>query len=283
MWYFVGILRWLHRRRQASEKKQLETLQKSQKETLEELKKRTKFDKTKSLIEKYEGTPRRSGSGTGLADLGSGTPATQSGLRRPPPFVTPSKMAPGSAPSTPATPANLPGSLMSPPAPVPRPALIVGIDSSLRAAVPPGPPSAGTTYDTPRAWYDKLFDALIGPPEGPNSKYALICSKCFAHNGLALAEEFDDIRGSLEYESQRGGSYPAFFLHQNSTASVANILTLVARGSTTPAKTRSTADVPEARVQSIMSPQARRSRVCHQDHSRLVRRAAKKRMIPPRV
>lgn len=28
----------------------------------------------------------------------------------------------------------------------------------------------------------------------PNNKYALICGKCFAHNGLVVKEEFDTIR-----------------------------------------------------------------------------------------
>lgn len=71
------------------------------------------------------------------------------------------------------------------------------LDSSLRSpGIPPGAPlaQAPLAYDAPKAWYDKLFDALIGPAEGPNSKYALICSKCYAHNGLAVAEEFEDIR-----------------------------------------------------------------------------------------
>jgi hypothetical protein len=69
------------------------------------------------------------------------------------------------------------------------------LNPNLRIAPPAlAPPTVLPAYDTPKAWYDKLFDALIGPAEGPNSKYALICSKCFAHNGLAVAEEFEDIR-----------------------------------------------------------------------------------------
>lgn len=43
---------------------------------------------------------------------------------------------------------------------------------------------------------DKVADALLGVSgeETPNSKYALICGKCFAHNGLVVKEEFDTIR-----------------------------------------------------------------------------------------
>lgn len=42
-------------------------------------------------------------------------------------------------------------------------------------------------------WYDKLIDALVGDA-GPETKYALICAHCFAHNGLVLKEEYDIIR-----------------------------------------------------------------------------------------
>ena len=44
-----------------------------------------------------------------------------------------------------------------------------------------------------RHWYDKLVDVIVGD-EGPDTKYALICENCFAHNGLALAQELDDVR-----------------------------------------------------------------------------------------
>lgn len=44
---------------------------------------------------------------------------------------------------------------------------------------------------------DKVADALLGvaPDEGsPSSKYALICARCFAHNGLVPPQDFDFIR-----------------------------------------------------------------------------------------
>ena len=44
-----------------------------------------------------------------------------------------------------------------------------------------------------RQWYDKLVDALVGE-EGPETKYALICQHCFAHNGLVLPQEIAHIR-----------------------------------------------------------------------------------------
>lgn len=42
-------------------------------------------------------------------------------------------------------------------------------------------------------WYDKLVDALVGDV-GPETKYALICIHCNAHNGLVLPQEMDTIR-----------------------------------------------------------------------------------------
>ncbi|KAL9547086.1 hypothetical protein MBANPS3_006334 [Mucor bainieri] len=42
-------------------------------------------------------------------------------------------------------------------------------------------------------WYDKLVDALVGDV-GPETKYALICVHCNAHNGLVLPQEVDTIQ-----------------------------------------------------------------------------------------
>lgn len=43
---------------------------------------------------------------------------------------------------------------------------------------------------------DKFADALIGvsADDQPFNKYALICAKCYAHNGLVPRDEFDTIR-----------------------------------------------------------------------------------------
>lgn len=60
------------------------------------------------------------------------------------------------------------------------------------------PPAASTPV--PRTLIDKLADALLGviPSDdagnGVNNKYALICAKCYGHNGLVIKEEFDFIR-----------------------------------------------------------------------------------------
>lgn len=49
-----------------------------------------------------------------------------------------------------------------------------------------------------KLWYDKLADALLGDDESPvnpaATRYALICQKCFAHNGLVKEEMWEDAR-----------------------------------------------------------------------------------------
>ena len=37
----------------------------------------------------------------------------------------------------------------------------------------------------------QVVDFLLG--EGPGKRYALICSACFSHNGMALQDEFEYI------------------------------------------------------------------------------------------
>lgn len=47
-----------------------------------------------------------------------------------------------------------------------------------------------------RQWYDKLADAVLGD-EGSDSnvpRYALICEKCFAHNGLVKESVWEETR-----------------------------------------------------------------------------------------
>lgn len=52
-----------------------------------------------------------------------------------------------------------------------------------------------TAPNQPKTFIDKIADALLGGDEqSPASKYALICQKCFAHNGLVLKDEVMDVR-----------------------------------------------------------------------------------------
>lgn len=49
-----------------------------------------------------------------------------------------------------------------------------------------------------RKWYDRFADALLGDDElnmnNASTRYALICQKCFTHNGLVKEEELEDAR-----------------------------------------------------------------------------------------
>lgn len=50
-------------------------------------------------------------------------------------------------------------------------------------------------------WYDKLADAILGDDDDQSatvatSRYALICQKCFAHNGLVKENVWEDTRQS---------------------------------------------------------------------------------------
>ncbi|PJF18508.1 hypothetical protein PSACC_01671 [Paramicrosporidium saccamoebae] len=57
------------------------------------------------------------------------------------------------------------------------------------ASPPPPPPAAAPT---PLTWLDRLVDAIIG--DDRSTRYALICPRCFSHNGLARPEEFEILR-----------------------------------------------------------------------------------------
>lgn len=48
-----------------------------------------------------------------------------------------------------------------------------------------------------KQWYDKLADAILGDDDSTSaaaSRYALICQKCFAHNGLVKESLWEDAR-----------------------------------------------------------------------------------------
>jgi len=49
-----------------------------------------------------------------------------------------------------------------------------------------------------KQWYDRIADAILGDedvaPASPSSRYALICEKCFAHNGLVKESLWEDAR-----------------------------------------------------------------------------------------
>lgn len=54
---------------------------------------------------------------------------------------------------------------------------------------PPGPPMARPVLPRERSIMDRMVEYLLG--DGPQNRYALICSECHSHNGMAIKEEFE--------------------------------------------------------------------------------------------
>ncbi|KZO94282.1 hypothetical protein CALVIDRAFT_501904 [Calocera viscosa TUFC12733] len=162
--------------RASSEEARLKSLLVEQKAKIAEIKKKTNYDSTRNLLEKYGETSAR--------------PEVQpSPLRqRGPPGALP-----GTQPSTPLRQMGTPV-IGTPNRGVPRP-------------LPPYLQPSGSNLPPPqtRKWYDTLADALLGPDEQAASreKYALICAKCFNHNGLVSPAEWDDV----QYKCPRCGHF----------------------------------------------------------------------------
>lgn len=52
-------------------------------------------------------------------------------------------------------------------------------------------------FNADRSMLERLTDLLLG--DGPDSRFALICTKCYAHNGMALPDEFAHITFRCPY------------------------------------------------------------------------------------
>ncbi|KAG6829421.1 hypothetical protein H0H92_004567 [Tricholoma furcatifolium] len=143
---------WYERKGNAEEKT-LQQLLKEQRLKVEEIKKKTNYYTTRDLLQRYDDSP-------GAHQKGPAIPAQLGTPRR--------SIQASNGNSTP----SLSASTSKPPTPL-----------------PPATP-------TRKQWYDKLADALLGDddhsPSASTSKYALICEKCFAHNGLVKESMWAD-------------------------------------------------------------------------------------------
>ncbi|KIK39895.1 hypothetical protein CY34DRAFT_807743 [Suillus luteus UH-Slu-Lm8-n1] len=135
------------------EEKTLRVVTQKQRAKVEEIKKKTNYDSTRSLLEKY-------------AD-----PSTP--IRR---------LQPPSQPRTPLS-TNPQAHMQTP----------VVQQSNLPLQLSPTPQPIQPTR---KQWYDKLADAILGDEESSMnvaaSRYALICQKCFSHNGLVKESVWED-------------------------------------------------------------------------------------------
>ncbi|KAF9476787.1 hypothetical protein BDN70DRAFT_881978 [Pholiota conissans] len=149
---------WYMRKGDAEEKT-VKELMKKRREKVEEIKKKTNYYSTRDLIQKYDevtpsATPLRQRLPVGQI------PQTPQGRPIPnaPNTVNPRMQTPGASAAS-----------FSPVTPLPPPR---------------------------KQWYDKLADALLGEDDpniaSPSSRYALICEKCFMHNGLVKESMWED-------------------------------------------------------------------------------------------
>lgn len=163
---------WYNRKGNAEEKS-LAALKQARRNKVEDFKKRTNYYETRELLERYEDRPS---TGFPLArPIDDPSSRRQSQLFP----ATPQRAVSVVPPNTPNTPVNLRNQPISP-----------GLQRQL-AQTPqqPLPPPR-------KLWYDKLADALLGDDESSmnpvTSRYALICQKCFAHNGLMKEDMWED-------------------------------------------------------------------------------------------
>ncbi|KAG0040448.1 hypothetical protein BGZ82_002532 [Podila clonocystis] len=210
------------KRAQTNEESQLNLLRADQRLKVEELKKKTAYYSTKTLLERYDPSSQQQRvSGTRPGPDGKLVPPTQNGQRP----MQPNMMDPGLRQRSGLGVTNSQGGLlgMGPQGQGQgqgqgRP---MGMSSGMQppggnmhtprgpqGPFPPQPnhqnqqfnhghPGDGSSPhgspNTEKHWYDKIVDVIVGD-EGPDTKYALICGQCFAHNGLALPQEIDDIQ-----------------------------------------------------------------------------------------
>lgn len=179
IYYTRRLLKLFYSRKQTNEESNLAALRAQQKLKLEELKKKTSYYTTQSLLERYDAA---------AMERRKQQQQQQQQAQRPA--------------SMPTTRPNQPGAnqelrhRMPPSKAVQQPA---GQQQQQQAMQPQQQQqqfpimSAPRTITKERQWYDKLVDALVGE-EGPETKYALICQHCFAHNGLVLPQEIAHIQ-----------------------------------------------------------------------------------------
>ncbi|KFH70482.1 hypothetical protein MVEG_03332 [Podila verticillata NRRL 6337] len=194
------ISRW-YKRKKSNEESQLSILRADQRLKVEELKKKTAYYSTKTLLERYDPSSQRAGRPMSTGQDGKPLNMPQPGQQRPqqghqlgdsglrhrgavavgpggPMSGLGQGQGQGQGPM---------GSLPHGPGSSPRgPQLVMPQNQSHNQYHHPQQP-------TERHWYDKIVDVIVGD-EGPESKYALICSKCYVHNGLVLPQEIDDIQ-----------------------------------------------------------------------------------------
>ncbi|KAL7753723.1 hypothetical protein RI367_000654 [Sorochytrium milnesiophthora] len=181
IYYLLVLVSWYYRRLVASTEQELENLKAKQKDKVEELKEMTKFYKAKELIDRYENvlykepdpTASNAGSKTSLNSRGVSMPSLVPATTTDGQMHTQLQHGSNSMPDLQQQQQH-PQMMLSQP-------LVETQTAQSTASI---------------NWLDKVLDKIVGEDESnvPYNKYALICAQCHAHNGLALPDEFPNVR-----------------------------------------------------------------------------------------
>lgn len=161
---------WFYDTKQKKEEANLLKLRKEQKGKLEELKKKTSYYSTQSLLERYDEVLAKK------KEEAAKQEKLQNELRQRKPVSMPMR----------------PNNGMQRPFPPLAQQQHQQQQQTLQQQQQQQQPILPPPRSEPQ-WYDKIIDALVGDA-GPETKFALICSHCFSHNGLVAKEEFETIR-----------------------------------------------------------------------------------------
>ncbi|SJX64168.1 uncharacterized protein SRS1_14822 [Sporisorium reilianum f. sp. reilianum] len=229
------IVRWWYRRIGAAEEKHLIDLKRQKREKIDEIKRATKYDHLRMLLEKYDETgpkgglpPSASTPQKGKAGSKAGSPSSKDASSSSPAStssVTSTPQRPGAAPAGAAAPAPT-----TPEAQALQAQRMALMRQQGNVLQPPRPLPAAPMLPMQKTWLDKLADAILGADPsatGPEQKYALICARCHAHNGLALKEEFNEVQYICphcgHFNSRRPSSVPVSSPFNSNTAGAAGI------------------------------------------------------------
>lgn len=182
------LLQWYFRRKIERKNEELAELIKQKRTVLDNVMETETYKVAKEILEKYDPETLRK-SIKGDEKSGKQLVLPDMDMRR--------RMAPSKPPVRP--PPRLPHSNLK----MPSSSSNSPFDERRMMIVPPGmsrngqqphgplpaPPLPRPILPRERTAFDRVIDFLVG--EGPGNRYALICTRCGSHNGMALKEEYE--------------------------------------------------------------------------------------------
>lgn len=150
----------------------LRSLQRARRKKIDEIKQATKYDRLRTLLEKYDDTP-------------TGQRASQKGAIRGKQEAKTATTATGNPPTTPKK-----GQTLAQPT-VPSHPDNVSKQASFQT------PQQQLRFE--KTWLDRVADKVLGVDSqsqqlAAEQRYALICRVCFTHNGLCPKEDWEEVR-----------------------------------------------------------------------------------------